>query len=200
MNDYSRRSIIAAGAVGAAVAATAASAQSFGNPDRPPRGAHQHHQSDRRRGAGSADPRNGQAVSVSAESARDGRRRHAVVWATFNVVHKRIQDGGWARQVTQADFATLRHHFRRQHAARAGRHPRAALASAGRMGGDDRRPVPRHRARRRRPPLGARRQGRAISGTSRPACRTRCRASAPAAANSSSPSTTAIRRRTTPCC
>jgi oxalate decarboxylase len=26
-------------------------------------------------------------------------------WSSFNIVHKRIQDGGWARQVTQADFA-----------------------------------------------------------------------------------------------
>lgn len=26
-------------------------------------------------------------------------------WSSFNLAHKRIQDGGWAREVTQADFA-----------------------------------------------------------------------------------------------
>ena len=26
-------------------------------------------------------------------------------WASFNNAHKRIQNGGWAREVTQADFA-----------------------------------------------------------------------------------------------
>ena len=27
------------------------------------------------------------------------------IWSSFNTVQRRIQNGGWARQVTQADFA-----------------------------------------------------------------------------------------------
>ncbi len=49
-------------------------------------------------------------------------------WASFNNSSKRIQDGGWARQVTQADFADLRGDLRGEHAARPGRHPGDALA------------------------------------------------------------------------
>jgi oxalate decarboxylase len=102
MDPFSRRRMLAFSAAGA-VAATAANAASFGNPDEPPAG----------------------AVNANAGSFRDpGPQNPALTsqfpsavnppatdvgdmpqfWASFNNAHKRIQGGGWARQVTQADF------------------------------------------------------------------------------------------------
>ena len=52
-------------------------------------------------------------------------------WASFNLAPKRIQDGGWARQITQDDFEISTDDHGRRYAARAGRRSRAALASAG---------------------------------------------------------------------
>ena len=57
-----------------------------------------------------------------------------LIWASFNNAPRRIQNGGWARQVTQADFAISDDDLRRQHAADRRRHPRAALAPGGRVG------------------------------------------------------------------
>jgi len=91
-----------AGAAGAA-AVTAAHAASFGNPDQPPQG----------------------AVNAPPASLSDpGPRTPAMdrlfpsqvsppptdvgdmqpFWSSFNIAHRRIQDGGWARQVTQDAF------------------------------------------------------------------------------------------------
>lgn len=102
MDPFSRRRMLAFSAAGA-VAATAANAASFGNPDEPPEG----------------------AVNANAGSFRDpGPQNPALTsqfpsavnppatdvgdmpqfWASFNNANKRIQGGGWARQVTQADF------------------------------------------------------------------------------------------------
>jgi oxalate decarboxylase len=105
MDALSRRKILALGAAGAVVAgASAASAASFGNPDQPPQG----------------------AVNANAGSLRDpGPQNPALAsqfpaaqnppatdigdmprfWASFNNVPKRIQNGGWARQVTKADLS-----------------------------------------------------------------------------------------------
>jgi oxalate decarboxylase len=103
MDPLSRRHVLALGAAGTALAATAASAATFGNPDRPGEG----------------------AVNASAAAARDPGPQNAAIagqfpdaqlpppsdigefpqfWASFNNAHRRIQAGGWARQVTQADF------------------------------------------------------------------------------------------------
>ncbi|WP_343614752.1 cupin domain-containing protein [Novosphingobium sp.] len=106
MSDYSRRNIIAAGAMAAAAsAATAAHAASFGNPDRPPQG---------RRNLANAiagedpGPQNptlaGQFPSFQDPPATDVAGMD-LFWASFSNAHKRIQSGGWAREVTQADFA-----------------------------------------------------------------------------------------------
>jgi oxalate decarboxylase len=102
MDPFSRRRMLAFSAAGA-VAATAANAASFGNPDEPPEG----------------------AVNANAGSFRDpGPQNPALAsqfpstvnppatdvgdmpqfWASFNNAPKRIQEGGWARQVTQADL------------------------------------------------------------------------------------------------
>jgi oxalate decarboxylase len=107
MNNLSRRSILAATALGGAAAAGAAVAQSgpgFGNPDRPPEG-----RINTTPGAFSdPGPKNptlaSQFPSFQDPPATDINGMD-LFWASFNNAHKRIQSGGWAREVTQADFA-----------------------------------------------------------------------------------------------
>lgn len=106
MESVSRRDVLAAAAVGTVVtAATAASAQTFGNPDQPPQGAIN-------------------TIGNPASTTVPGPQNPALAsqfpdafsppptdvgdmpmfWASFNNAPRRIQNGGWARQVTQADF------------------------------------------------------------------------------------------------
>lgn len=104
MENMSRRHMLALGAAGGALAATSAGAASFGNPDRPPEGAI------------NADPRSlvdpgpqnpalaEQFPSFQSPPATDVGDMQ-LFWASFNNAPKRIQNGGWARQVTKADFA-----------------------------------------------------------------------------------------------
>ena len=100
----SRRDVLAASAAGGAVLATApAHAATFGNPDEPPQGA-----VNSSPGAlsdpGLQNPKLQSqfpnAVNPPATDVGDMPQ----FWASFNNVHKRIQSGGWAREVTQADF------------------------------------------------------------------------------------------------
>jgi oxalate decarboxylase len=97
---FSRRDVLAVSAAGAMM--TAAHSASFGNPDQPPQGAIN---------AGSVTdpgPQNktiaDQFPSAQSPPPTDvgGMGR---TWASFNTAPKRIQNGGWARQVTVDDFA-----------------------------------------------------------------------------------------------
>ena len=104
--SVSRREILAAGAAaGVGAFATRASAASFGNPDEPPQGIVNTQ----------GDPRS--AVDPGPQNpALSGQFRAAFTppatdvgglpefWASFNNAPRRIQNGGWARQVTQDDF------------------------------------------------------------------------------------------------
>jgi oxalate decarboxylase len=104
MNSFSRRKMLALGAAGAVAAASAtARAGSFGNPDEPAQGAI------------NADPGSlrdpGPQNPTLASQFPDAQSPPATdvgempqFWASFNNAHKRIQSGGWAREVTQADF------------------------------------------------------------------------------------------------
>jgi oxalate decarboxylase len=103
----SRRSFLAATAVGsvAAVAATARAA-SFGNPDEPPQGAintqgNAPSVSDPGPHTPALQDQFPGAFSPPATNVGD----LPMFWATFNNAPRRIQNGGWARQVTQYDFA-----------------------------------------------------------------------------------------------
>ena len=185
MEKISRRDILALGAVGGAALATNARAASFGNPDQPAEGAINANP------AGLSDPGPKNEVLYDQFPSRVSPPATDVggmpqFWASFNTAAKRIQNGGWARQVTQDDFAISDADFRRQHAPWPRRHPRDALASGRRVGDHDQRPVPRHGARPAGPRLRRRTSARATSGISRPAIRTRCRDWVPTAANSSS--------------
>jgi oxalate decarboxylase len=101
----SRRDMLTATATGAmATAATSARAASFGNPDEPPQGAIN---AKNRASVTDPGPQNHTLASQfpSAESppATDVGALPQF-WASFNNAAKRIQDGGWARNVTQVDF------------------------------------------------------------------------------------------------
>src|ERR1700757_2431272 len=101
----SRRDMLAASAMGAAMTVSAASAGSLGNPDEPPQG------SINAKNPGSATdpgPQNpairDQFPSAFSPPATDVGSM-PLNWASFNNAPRRIQNGGWAREVTQSDFA-----------------------------------------------------------------------------------------------
>jgi oxalate decarboxylase len=102
---FSRRDVLAVSAAGAVMTASAASAASFGNPDQPPQGAIN------ARGPGNLrDPGpQSEAIGNQFPSAQFPPATDVggmpMDWASFNNAPKRVQNGGWARQVTQADFA-----------------------------------------------------------------------------------------------
>jgi oxalate decarboxylase len=105
MSQFSRRKILAAGAAGGALTATAAAhaAGVFGNPDLPPQG-----QINSNAGAfADPGPQNpaleSQLPSFQNPPATDVGGMPQL-WSSFGIVPKRVQAGGWARQVTTADF------------------------------------------------------------------------------------------------
>ncbi len=105
MDNLSRRKVLALGAAGGAVlAANAANAASFGNPDTPPEGAMNANPA----GLTDPGPKNPalaeQFPSFESPPATDVGDMQ-LFWSSFNNAPKRIQNGGWARQVTKSDFA-----------------------------------------------------------------------------------------------
>jgi oxalate decarboxylase len=105
MEPLSRRKVLALGAMGGtALAAGAAHAATFGNPDQPAEGAINANP------GGLSDPGpknpaiNDQFPAFGSPPATDVGDMQ-LFWGSFNNAPKRIQNGGWARQVTQADFA-----------------------------------------------------------------------------------------------
>jgi oxalate decarboxylase len=105
MEDLSRRNLLVATAAGFAAAAGQARAQSYGNPDVPPQGAI----NTLKNPSSATDPGpNNPAMSSQFPGAFSPPATDVgelpMFWATFNNAPRRIQDGGWARQVTQYDF------------------------------------------------------------------------------------------------
>jgi oxalate decarboxylase len=104
MERTSRRNVLALGAAGGAALATVARAATFGNPDEPAEGAVNANPKVL------ADPGPTNPILESQFPSRQSPPPTDVgdmpqFWASFSNAAKRIQDGGWARQVTQADFA-----------------------------------------------------------------------------------------------
>src|ERR1700677_563514 len=106
MPKLSRRIMLAAGAAGGVTTLAAAAPRAgFGDPDAPAEGA-----------VNVTDPR---ALADPGPQDRDLAANEASMldppatdvngmpqfWASFNLAPKRIQNGGWARQITQDDFA-----------------------------------------------------------------------------------------------
>jgi oxalate decarboxylase len=100
----SRRDALIATAAGAVMTATAAHAASYGNPDAPPQGAVNAKNPGSITDPGPQDPTiAGQFPSAVNPPATDVGSLQ-MTWSTFNNSPRRIQDGGWARQVTQSTF------------------------------------------------------------------------------------------------
>jgi len=100
----SRRDVLAATAAGAVMTAATARAASFGNPDEPPQGA-----INAKNPASITDPGpQNQAIASQFPSAASPPATDVgslqMNWASFNNAPRRIQNGGWAREVTQATF------------------------------------------------------------------------------------------------
>jgi oxalate decarboxylase len=107
MTNLSRRKILAGAAASAAAlgVAAAAKAGTFGNPDSPPEG---RINGKSRTSLDEPGPQN-RALASQFPSFQDPPATDVngmpLFWASFNNAHKRYQNGGWAREVTQADFA-----------------------------------------------------------------------------------------------
>jgi len=104
--NLSRRGALAATAAGAAaITATLARGASFGNPDLPPEGAV--NVTDPRALAipGPHDTGLAEAEPAFLDPPATDVGSSPQFWASFNLAPRRIQNGGWGRQVTQADFA-----------------------------------------------------------------------------------------------
>lgn len=104
MEDLSRRTLLALGAAGgAAVASGATQAASFGNPDEPPQGA----VNSTPAALSNPGPRNpvleGQLPAFQNPPATDVGNM-PMMWSSFNIMPRRVQAGGWARQITSAEF------------------------------------------------------------------------------------------------
>ena len=102
----SRRDILGVGAAaGIGAFAARASGATFGNPDEPPQGVVNAQKNPRSAtDPGSQNPTlSGQFPNAFAPPATDVGDL-PLFWASFNEAPRRIQDGGWARQVTQSDF------------------------------------------------------------------------------------------------
>jgi oxalate decarboxylase len=105
IRSLSRRNLLAVGAASAVVtAAAAANAASFGNPDEPPEGAVNVTNPKALVDPGPQDPgiANNEPWFLSPPATDvNGMPQF---WSSFNLSPKRIQNGGWARQITEDDF------------------------------------------------------------------------------------------------
>lgn len=101
---FSRRDVLATAAAGAMLSTRTASAASFGNPDEPPQGAINAKNPVSITDPGPQDPavRDQLTSAFSPPSTDVGSMPQ--IWSSFNTAPRRIQNGGWARQVTQTDF------------------------------------------------------------------------------------------------
>jgi oxalate decarboxylase len=107
VTDLSRRKVLVGAAAAAAALGVAASAKAatFGNPDRPPEGKINDKSPSGVNDPGPQDPAlAGQFPTAQDPPATDVNGLQNF-WASFNNTHKRYQNGGWARQITQDDFA-----------------------------------------------------------------------------------------------
>jgi oxalate decarboxylase len=100
----SRRDLIVATAAGAAMTATAANAASYGNPDEPPQGAINAKNPGSVADPGPQNPNLASQFPSAFSPPPTDVGDLPMFWASFNNAPRRIQNGGWARQVTRADF------------------------------------------------------------------------------------------------
>lgn len=105
MTDLHRRGILAGAAAGAVAlgAAAAAKAAEFGNPNRPLQGAI-NSSALANADPGPQNPALRDVLPSFANPPATDVGGMQIPWNSFNMAHKRIQDGGWAREVTTKAF------------------------------------------------------------------------------------------------
>ncbi|MEP9350481.1 cupin domain-containing protein [Xanthobacter sp. KR7-225] len=107
MDQLSRRSLLALGAAGSVLAAAQAQAASFGNPDAPPQGAINSTPGALSEPGPRSPALQDQLPSFQNPPATDVGNS-PLLWSSFNIMPKRVQGGGWARQMTAAEFPASR--------------------------------------------------------------------------------------------
>ncbi|MEW9584431.1 oxalate decarboxylase family bicupin [Paraburkholderia sp. DGU8] len=107
MTDLSRRKVLVGAAASAAAMGVAATAKaaSFGNPDRPPEGQINGKSPTSLSDPGPQNPAIANQFPSFQNPPATDINGMPLFWASFNNAHKRYQNGGWAREVTQDDFA-----------------------------------------------------------------------------------------------
>src|ERR1700716_2868995 len=85
--------------------ATSARGASFGNPNSPPEGRINGKSPTSLDDPGPKNPARGDGSPSFQNPPPTDVNGMPQFWASFNNAHKRYQNGGWAREVTQADFA-----------------------------------------------------------------------------------------------
>src|SRR5712671_2238913 len=107
MTNLERRKVLVGAAMSAAALGVAASAKgaSFGNPDNPPEGKINAKNPTSLSDPGPQNPALAKEFPSAQNPPATDINGMPQFWASFNNTHKRYQNGGWARQVTQADFA-----------------------------------------------------------------------------------------------
>jgi oxalate decarboxylase len=103
MSNVTRRSILAAGAVGGAMSAAAYAAGGFGNPDLPPQGA-LNATKEALSDPGPQNPVLANNLPSFVDPPPTDIGGMPLFWSSFNIAPKRVQDGGWARQVNTGAF------------------------------------------------------------------------------------------------
>jgi oxalate decarboxylase len=104
LKPLSRRHVLAATSAGAASVAMARAA-TFGNPDLPPQGAINVIDPNTLTIPGPHDATLADTMPTFLQPPATDVGSMPQFWASFNLAPRRIQDGGWGRQVTQSDFA-----------------------------------------------------------------------------------------------
>lgn len=107
MTDLKRRKLLIDAAAGAAALGLAgtAGAQTFGNPDRPLEGKLNAKSPSSLSDPGPKNPVIASQFPSFQDPPPTDINGMPLFWASFNNAHKRYQNGGWAREVTQDDFA-----------------------------------------------------------------------------------------------
>jgi oxalate decarboxylase len=101
---FSRRELLALSA-GAAMVGSSAKAATFGNPDEPPQGAVNARTPSSVTDPGPQNPALAKQFPDIVSPPATDVGGLPLNWASFNTASRRIQNGGWARQVTVSDFA-----------------------------------------------------------------------------------------------
>jgi oxalate decarboxylase len=108
MTDQSRRQFLVGAATSAAaigMTAATATAATFGNPDMPPEGRINGKSPTSLDEPGPKNPDLANQFPSFQDPPATDINGMPLFWASFNNAHKRYQNGGWAREVTQEDFA-----------------------------------------------------------------------------------------------